>query len=100
VAVHGDQAIHDMPFVTATPPPPIVASMRSCNSGVASNSRRRSLKSRKDGADRAIRDTDDSVSHCDRASVTTLAAQGLYSTLKSKPNSLLTHWCLGIAASF
>jgi hypothetical protein len=58
------------------------------------------LKRRKDDADKAIRDAADSVSRLDRASATTLVVLSLYSTLKSKANNLLTHWCYGIVASF
>uniref|UniRef100_A0A0A9HBU6 Uncharacterized protein n=1 Tax=Arundo donax TaxID=35708 RepID=A0A0A9HBU6_ARUDO len=34
-----------------------------------------------------------SSSQRDKASATVFAEPGLYSTAKSKPNSLLAHWC-------
>jgi hypothetical protein len=36
------------------------------------------------------------ASRRDKASATVFYLPGLYSTVKSYPNSLLTHWCYGI----
>ena len=38
----------------------------------------------------------DSLSWRERASAVELRRPGRYSTVKSKPNSLLSHWCCGI----
>jgi hypothetical protein len=56
-----------------------------------SNSARRSSNNWNVGADSALREAFASVSRRDRASATVLVVPGLYSTVKSKPRSLLTY---------
>jgi hypothetical protein len=88
-AMHGYQLICEPPLLATAPSTTLSHKARS--SGFPASSARSSSKSVNEGNDSAINSPASAMSQRDRAFTTVFFAPGLYSTLKSKPSSLLAH---------